>query len=219
MTEAVAYRHRRLTYSRFVAWAKVVLPLVALGILSTIFLVSHRIDPNAGIPFADVDVEELTREQRITNPSYAGVTDDGTLVTIDADRARPDLSDPGRATAERIRARLDSPGGLTTTVDAPEGRVDTGTKSLRLTGGVTLTTSDGYHMTAPTVLAALNEGELEATGPVLGRGPAGTLEAGAMQILRRSAGEDADPNYRLVFTEGVRIVYQPPKTVEERGHP
>ena len=53
------------SYSRFVALTKVILPIIALGILSTLFLFSRNIDPTQSIPYADVDVEGLAREQQI----------------------------------------------------------------------------------------------------------------------------------------------------------
>ncbi len=47
------------TYSRVVAWLKILLPLLALAILSTLFLVARTIDPAQNIPYADVDIDEL----------------------------------------------------------------------------------------------------------------------------------------------------------------
>ena len=44
-------------YSRMVAIFKVLLPLAALAILSTLFLLSRTIDPTTTIPFADQDFE------------------------------------------------------------------------------------------------------------------------------------------------------------------
>jgi lipopolysaccharide export system protein LptC len=56
-------------YSRLVAWLKIILPLIALGILATLFLVSRTIDPSQTIPYADVDVQDLARNQRVGAPS------------------------------------------------------------------------------------------------------------------------------------------------------
>ena len=51
-------------HSRLVGWLKVVLPLAALAILSTLFLLADLIDPTAAIPYAEVDVEDLARDPR-----------------------------------------------------------------------------------------------------------------------------------------------------------
>ena len=80
-------------YSRFVAWVKVILPLLALALLSTLFLFSRTPAPNRAIPFANVDVEELAREQSLGRPRFAGTLSDGREVIFTADRATP-VADP-----------------------------------------------------------------------------------------------------------------------------
>ena len=76
-------------HSRLVGWLKVVLPLAALAILSTLFLLADRIDPTAAIPYAEVDVKDLVRDPRMTAPAYAGTTADGAGITLSATEARP----------------------------------------------------------------------------------------------------------------------------------
>jgi len=78
------------TYSRVVAWLKVIFPLSALALLSTLFLFARSIDPEQSIPFADVDVKELAREPRITAPEFSGMTADGAAITISAATAKTD---------------------------------------------------------------------------------------------------------------------------------
>ena len=70
------------SHSRLVGWLKVALPLTALALLSTLFLVARKIDPEAALPYAEVDVAERIREPRMTAPTYAGVTEDGATLTI-----------------------------------------------------------------------------------------------------------------------------------------
>ena len=60
----VADRHTQV-----VGWLKVALPLLALAVLATLFLLSDRIDPDAALPYAEVDVAERAREPRMTAPS------------------------------------------------------------------------------------------------------------------------------------------------------
>ncbi len=96
---------------RVVAWLKIILPLLALAILSTLFLVARTIDPAKNIPYADVDIEELTREQRIGNPNYSGVTADGTAIRLKARQAKPDPMAADRIIGTDIDATLDLPDG------------------------------------------------------------------------------------------------------------
>ena len=55
-------------HTRVVGWLKLALPLAALVILSTLFLVADRIDPEDALPYAKVDVEGLARAPRMTAP-------------------------------------------------------------------------------------------------------------------------------------------------------
>jgi lipopolysaccharide export system protein LptC len=112
-------------WSRWVVLLKIILPLIALALLSSIFLLSRTIDPTAYIPFTEVDVEDRAREPRLTTPKFSGVTSDGARVTIDATEMRPDLSKAGSGTATDLRARMVSLTGETTDVVADRGKVDT----------------------------------------------------------------------------------------------
>ena len=58
------------SYSFFVTWAKTLLPIFALGMLSTIFLFSGKVDVTKSLPYAELNVAEIIREQRITKPYF-----------------------------------------------------------------------------------------------------------------------------------------------------
>lgn len=194
-------------HSRLVGWLKVALPLVALALLSTLFLVADRIDPSAAIPYAEVDVEALARDPRMTAPSYAGTTADGMAISLTASAARP-ATDDRTALAEGVAAVLAMPDGGRAEIAAGLAEIDTGRGELRLSGGVTLASSSGYLLQAPGLTAALDRSHLASTGPVLATGPAGRIEAQAF-TLDRQAGEDRENPYLLVFSGGVKLLYQP----------
>lgn len=194
------------TYSRFVALAKIGLPLAALALLSTLFLFSRNIDPTSSIPYATVDVEELVRDQRISVPNYTGVTKDGTAIAVAAATARPDPENPDRASAEKVKARLDFPDGSSADIFSAQGDLDTGAGQAVLSGGVVIDTSNGYHITTDALTTALNRTQIEAPSTVKATGPVGTLTAGGMTISQDSSSKG---QYLLVFKDGVKLVYEP----------
>ena len=98
-------------YSRFVQWAKIIFPLVALGLLSTMFLLSRTLDPSNAIPFADIDVEKIAREQQLTSPRFSGTTSDGSSIVVDAESALPNLTDPRKLSIKKVVARIESQNG------------------------------------------------------------------------------------------------------------
>lgn len=200
---------RLMTYSRFVAWMKVLLPLVALGVLSTIFLVARGLETDDNIPFADVDVDALVREQRITAPAYAGMTGDGTAITVEAEHATPEAGNPARAIAEKLRARLAAKDGTTFDAEALRGQVDSAAGTFGLDGGIRLTGSDGLEVTAPSLTGSLKRSELTVDGPLTARAAFGELTAGRMTLRRNDAATDGNDRFRLVFGEGVQMIYRP----------
>lgn len=135
-------------HSRLVAVLKIVLPLAALAVLSSLFLFSRGIKPEDAIPYASVDVEDRLREPRMTDAGLSGVTPDGAAVTLSAGEARP-AADGTPATALGITGRLATPDGATTEIVAMQARMDPGGKSVELTGGVELRSSAGYVIQAP----------------------------------------------------------------------
>ncbi|MCI5041739.1 MAG: LPS export ABC transporter periplasmic protein LptC [Donghicola eburneus] len=192
---------QRNTYSVIVSWAKIILPMVALGLLSTVFLFSRQIDPEAAIPFADVDLEERLREQRLSKPNYATTTEDGSALTIVAESAAPVLNGDG-GTAENIVARLKRTDGTTIDMISDSGMIQ-GTKTLTLTGNVAIDTSDGYTLRSDEMIAAMNRTDITSPGPITGTGPFGDLQAGRMHL---TVPENQD-GILAVFEDGVRLIY------------
>ncbi|NCO20643.1 MAG: hypothetical protein GW905_01220 [Rhodobacterales bacterium] len=197
------------THSRLVAWLKVVLPLIALAILSTLFLVSQRTDPQRAIPYSDVEVAAILREQRIDKPDYAGVTSDGSAITMAADSARPDTADS--VTASALRLRLETPDGGVLSVESGRGQIDTLGGRADMSDGVRIVTSTGYIIETKSLSAALNAADVESGGEITARGPMGQLVAGQMQ-LRADTSEENTRRYVLVFQAGVHLIYTPHPT-------
>ncbi len=194
-------------HSRLVLWLKIALPLVALGLLATLFLLGRTVRPEDAIPYATVDVEDRLREPRLTQPAYEGMTSDGSALTIKAAEARPGVpgsTNAGQATA--LSALLEMPGGGNATMMSGAGRLDSAGQRVVLTDGVSLTSSTGYRLTMPGVTVGLNQTDVTSQGAVLASGPLGRIEAGGMHL-----GQDAAGGYLLDFTGGVRLIYLPPK--------
>ena len=193
------------THTRVVGWLKVALPLMALAILSTLFLVADRIDPEDALPYAEVDVEDLASEPRMTAPSYSGMTSDGGALTLTASEARP-ASEGTVAEAQGLRLELATPDGGRTDLLAATAVMDTTARQVVLSGGVTVTTDTGYRLETAEVAAKLDRSSLESRGEVRATGPAGQITAGGMTL---SQDNQTPGDYLLIFNKGVRLVYLP----------
>lgn len=193
-------------HSRLIAWLKIVLPLLALAVLSTLFLVARTIDPEQAIPYADVDVAERLREPRMTEPAYAGVTEDGSALTLAAAEARPDPNDPSSGDATLLKGLLETPDGQATELTAGKARMDGTARRIEMAGGVQIVSPAGWKIESEEMSAAMDVTEVTAPTPVRAEGPAGTVTADRMQLTGQGDGND---RYLLVFNGNVKLVYLP----------
>ncbi|WP_321365554.1 LPS export ABC transporter periplasmic protein LptC [uncultured Celeribacter sp.] len=193
------------TYSKFVAFAKIALPLASLVLLATLFLFARDRDTSLSIPYADVDIETLAREQRVEGPSFATVTRDGSELEISADLVRPDLSTKDVINSNKVRGALRMTNKSSVTLQADDGVIDGPSQIAELSGHVEIETSTGYTITSDRVATMLDVSHIESPGSVDATGPAGDLTAGSM-VISQDAETEA---YLLVFKGGVKLVYQP----------
>ena len=190
-------------YSRLVAWLKVLLPLMALLLLSTLFLLSRNVDPVATLPFADTEIDARLSEQQITGPFFSGTTTGGDRVSLSAETMATRSGFNNEAVD--FSAQIDLTSGTRINLVSDQGQFDMETNTSTFTENVVITTSSGFNLLSDALIAELDALELESPGVVQGTGPFGTLDAGQMRLQR----DGADSNAHLLFTNGVKLIYTP----------
>jgi lipopolysaccharide export system protein LptC len=190
-------------YSTLVSWAKVVLPLMALALLSTLFLFSRTPNPDDALPFADVDVEQLVSEQRLSRPRFAGTLEDGRPVTLSADSATQQGAEPNTLLLSTVEADVALSADTSLQLSADTGEFDLPRQIIDLAGAVTILTTSGYRLASDRISVALDTLRLASPGAVTLSGSGLTLEAGAMEL---TGGEG---QALFSFTGGVRLLYVP----------
>lgn len=190
-------------YSAMVGWAKILLPLCALALLSTLFLFARGHNEPTEITFAEV--EAIAREQRLSSPRFSGVTDDGAILSIEARAARPDLTQPDTVNIDDLQMRMDNPSGSYLTVTATEGELDGRSRLARFLGLARLETSSGFQMETNGLIAELDTGLVTSDGLLEIHAPFGQLTAGQVtfQVSAENTGQ------QMLFTDGVRLLYEP----------
>jgi len=191
-------------YSRWVAFLKVLLPLAALGLLSTLFLLSRKADPEATIPFADREIADRLRDQQITSPVFTGTSLQGDDIFISAERIIPPTN--GKlARASNLEARLENQAGRHIRMRAPKGTLQDTVGRALFFDEVVIDTSTGYIIETELLTTQLDESAAQSPGRITAKGPLGDLDAGSMHISPKSNGE----GLHIVFKNGVRLLYDP----------
>ncbi len=195
------------TYSRAVAWMKVLLPLGAVVLIAAIF-VSARDKGDLTKIFTAEELATLGAGLRLDNPRFAGLTEQGEPFAIRADWALPDSALPRLIDLKRPEGEIEMSDGRTISARAATGRMHREDKTLVLEGGVVLDTSDGYHIETGLIEIDLGAKTANAPGPVSGTGPRGQINAGS---FRAAAGEGAAGAGQIWFENRVRLVFIPDK--------
>ncbi|MBQ2261539.1 MAG: hypothetical protein II336_09240 [Loktanella sp.] len=190
-------------YSQWVGWAKIILPLGAIGLLSTLFLLARSPQVSTDIPLAQA--VELARDQQLTAPEFSGITDSGAIVVISARNARPSAERPDAADVADLRMRMTNPDGGTLEVTGVTGELDGRARTARFSGLVRMITSSGYVMETSGMTVTLDAGTAVSDGLLEIRAPFGRLTAG--QVTFQADGSNT--GQQMLFTNGVRLIYTP----------
>ena len=190
-------------YSQMVAWMKIILPLAALALLSTLFLISRSVDPTKAIPVVELDLEQRAQDQGATNAAFAGVTQGGDEIMLAAVSARPSPTNNQIILATDISAELRLLSGTVIDVMSDSADMNQTKNTASLEGEVRIMTTTGYDIASDRLEADFNMLHLESPGPVSGEGPPGMLTAGRMILTNNEETGTA----HLVFTDGVKLIY------------
>lgn len=194
-------------YSRMISFLKVLLPLAALAILATLFMLSRSDDTIAKIPFAEDEIADRTRNQQVTSPFFSGTTPKGDEIIITASLARPGGPNVP-AEAVNLSGRIKMADGVRMTLESDTGSFDITTDMAKFLGNVRITTSTGFLILTEELNAALNDVSGSTPGSIEGSGPLGHFTAGQMQI----EAENGDGPVHMVFKNGVKLIYDPKQT-------
>lgn len=193
-------------YSRMIAFLKVALPLLALGILATLFLLSRGINFEAVIPFAEKEIASRMRDQQITAPYFSGTTPSGDEIMVNATLARPGGPDTP-AQAKDVSARLRRADGTGMTLGSDLASVDGRADMATFSGNVRITTTSGLIVTTEELHTALAGISGSTPGTVAATGPMGELTAGRLEF----GAKNGNGPLHMLFKDGVKLIYRPEK--------
>lgn len=191
-------------HSQIVALMKILLPLTALGMLSTLFLFSEGFDPGEDLPLTTIDLQQRAQEQGATNATFTGVTQSGDQVLLLTERSRPSAENPRVFMAEDVTAEYRLSSGAEIDITSLRAKMNQTTNTAALSGDVLVKTTSGYTIRTDMLNTDFDRLRVETPGPVAGQAPAGDITAGRM-VLEHNAETGTS---HLLFTDGVKLVYE-----------
>jgi len=195
-------RPQRSRSGRLVRFARIALPLVALGLVGLIFAWS-RIDPIINkIHISDTEqapkeIDTVTME----NARFAGVDAQNRSFNVTAARAVQSADDNNHIVLQQPKADIVLSSGAKVAIQSDTGGLQRDTQILDLVGKVTVTQDQGYEFHTARARIDLNERTAAGDAPVSGRGPQGDIQAEGFDIL--------DGGTRVVFRGRSRATFQP----------
>ncbi len=185
-------------HSTRVHWLKRLLPaisgLIVLGVVGTMML--RNLLPGFDIGAVDITSEGIV----MTNPELSGHDGDRSY-RVTAKRAIQSLINPKIINLEEIDARVKLSPKEWVAFTAPHGIYDSGRERLKLSDGIKLEWSRGYHVTLSGAEVDLKDGSILSDDTIHVTSDQGTFNAGRISV--------ADNGESVHFTDGVKMTLHP----------
>ena len=190
-------------YSALVAWLKTLLPIVALGLLSTIFLFSGKVDVTQSLPYAEHNIAEIIREQRITQPYFTGIASNGTEIALSAAYASPQVESAHILEITDLSVVLRSTSDRMVQVTAGRGALDSARQTAQISTDVHIAALPDFWVTTEALDLNFNQGFISVKDGFQGASALGAITAGEMHLQMTA------DDQQIVFLNDVRLVYSP----------
>lgn len=192
----------RSAYSIFVGVMKLLLPLLAVGLIVLVVLWPRLQSDDGDFRFSVGQVSSEDENGSVMiNPRYEGLDDSGQPFTVTADSAN---QVPGREFVidlTRPKGDMVAEDGAWLAISAERGRYDREGQLVDLTGTVSLFHDRGYELLTERLAVDLASGLAVSDLPVHGQGPFGFVDSEGMRVESRGAVVHFTGKSKMVFYE------------------
>jgi lipopolysaccharide export system protein LptC len=196
---------RAFRHSRRVGILKIALPAVALIAVGGFFLTMRFADLTGSTAIAVGGLNITTKSLIMDAPHMSGFDSSGHPYKVTATKAVQDLVHPKLVNLETIDAHFATDDTNTAVLKARAGILDNLRNRLGLRNGITIVTSDGYHVTMIDADMDIGKGTMVSNKPVEIRSSDGSwLKANGVSIEDKGA--------KITFRDGVTVNYIPSDT-------
>ncbi len=170
-------------YTRFVGMMKIILPVAALFIVSTVIVYSTLNGGNDRLALNIEEIKEVGEDLQMTQPklTFTDKKDRDYLVVADSAVQTPGNQDVWDL--KDIDADLTPKSGGWIKLTSTSGILNSANEILDLMGVVDVTSHDGYEFHAVTAKVNFGEGTVMSEDPVKGNGPGGAISADSFSMV------------------------------------
>ena len=205
------------TYTRVVRLMRIGLPILTIGVMSTIFLVSN--DGNfdrVGDVFDDI-AEGIFIRSGVSEARFSGLADDGTPYSIRAESATAITKNAIRFRINGLDAEGVSMAGVTSHVTAVEAILNTETGILSTEQGISGLRSDGMTFTAGAGQFRVGTGTGQFTDGIEILWPGGQLRSDVMAVTNVADPVNGGLKTVVTFGGGVSMRLIPADITMDEG--
>jgi len=184
-------------YSIFVSFMKGALPVAALGLGIAVFAYALQPRDTNRMALTFERMGKVENDLAMVMPRLTGVDDEGFPFVVTAASAVQEERGSDKVRLEDVDAEITlKEGGIH--VEAARGLVDTRTHQLEVSGGIRVTSDDGYDARTPAAKADLKAGTVRGDNGIEATGAFGRITADRFTMNRTTQ--------QLRFTGNVRML-------------
>ncbi len=184
-------------YSLFVRWMRLILPLIAIGIVGLLMAWPRVEETMAPVP-KEAIIPQTIGKNELVNPRFESEDEKSQPFTVTANRAVQSAKNPDVLILDHPVADIILQDGTWLAVEAKRGAYRQESEKLLLEENVKLFHDQGYELKTAKLVVDMKSRQAWSDQDVYGQGPAGTLEATGMQA-------HSDKGL-LIFTGPVKLV-------------
>lgn len=174
------------SYTRFVKTMRVLLPLLAVGVIGILIFSSDREPPALPVekietPVVTDNSQPVIEKNELTRPEFESQTRDGKTYRITADNATQELRQPDLILLENPKGMLETE-PYPIEISATDGTYNQETQFVTLNENIIISQKETGRIELKTLEADMKRGEMFSPHPVKAEGSYGTLEAASMRI-------------------------------------
>jgi lipopolysaccharide export system protein LptC len=192
-------------YSTLVAIFKVMLPCLALIILSALFLLPDNRTKIQALNTIDNSTLNIVKNSGVNKPSFKGTLASGSNLELYATEIMTKNNDKNIIEINEISARLELNRNNWAIASAKKGVVNISEQTAEMVGKVSVKGSNGVLIETSDLKVFYAKSLVKTEGAVFMKGPFGTIKAGSAEFYDMN--QNSGIGYVLLFNKGVKMQY------------